>query len=59
MDKKKKNQFSENDSKEKKDPKESIPLWLQGLSERQTDEERSESDVWRKEEFLNNALELL
>ncbi len=55
MDKKKKNQFSENDPKEKKDPKESIPLWLQGLSERQTDEERSESDVWQKEEFLNNA----
>ncbi len=52
------NQPPENDSKKTNDPKESIPLWLQGLSERQEKKDESASDEWLKEEeFLEEEVE--
>ncbi len=52
------NQPPENDSKKTNDPKESIPLWLQGLSERQEKKDESASDEWLKEEeFLDEEVE--
>lgn len=56
MDENMNNQPQENDPSNKGNPKESIPLWLQGLSERNAENQKSVPDEWRKEEeFLDNG----
>jgi hypothetical protein len=58
MDKKMKNQSPEDNPQKKKNPKENIPLWLQGLSERHAEPEKEDLDEWRKEkEYLDEEIE--